>query len=505
MVLFNKGEKMKIISMYLPQFHRVKENDEWWGEGFTEWTAVKNAQKYYPTQKQPKEPLNGYYYDLMDKNTMKWQAELMHRYGIYGVAFYHYWFKDGRRILERPAENLLNWKDVEIPFCFSWANETWARSWSNISEKNAWSTIIDSSLCEKDDKGILLEQEYGGKKEWKEHFDYLKMFFEDDRYIKINGRPVIIIYKPLSIPCLPQMISYWRTLSAQEEFQDIFVIGNNAEIDGYIDATLLQEPQNTLRSYRSDRIVEYERICEQILRQPIRRENQLFYCGFPGYDDSPRRGEGGTFISGATPQKFENFMTKLIAKGKYCLNEFTFINAWNEWGEGMYLEPDTENEYGMLEAISNAIIRSEKELWNDNSTMQEEIGYLSSLNRYESYWRIMDKWLLILEKKIDITNYFIIHGYSNIALYGIGMLCGHLINQLDTSAVCIDYGIDQRGNDVQRPFRIYKPEDNWPFTQAIIVTATFDYANISTLISKKIDVPIVSLGEIIQELLENNN
>ena len=118
---------MKVIAMYLPQFHRVKENDEWWGEGFTEWTAVRGAKQLFNGHYQPRIPQNRNYYDLLEKDTMLWQASLMKQYGIDGMCIYHYWFKDGRKILEKPAENLLQWKDVDMPFCFSWANETWAR------------------------------------------------------------------------------------------------------------------------------------------------------------------------------------------------------------------------------------------------------------------------------------------------------------------------------------------------------------------------------------------
>lgn len=126
---------MKIFTMYLPQFHRTLENDAWWGEGFTDWVSTKNVAPLFSGHVQPRIPLNSNYYDLTEKETMKWQAELMHQYGIDGMCIYHYWFKDGRKVLEKPAENLLKWKDIDMPFCFYWANESWARSWSNVPEK----------------------------------------------------------------------------------------------------------------------------------------------------------------------------------------------------------------------------------------------------------------------------------------------------------------------------------------------------------------------------------
>ena len=188
---------MKVIAMYLPQFHRVQENDVWWGEGFTEWTAVRSAEPLFPWHEQPHAPLDGRYYDLMDPETMRWQAELMHRYGVDGMCFYHYYFKDGRRILERPAENLLQWKDIDMPFCFSWANESWVRSWSRMSqiEGNPWSVKFDG-VAQPGDDGVLLAQGYGDELAWREHYAYLSPFFHDSRYILHENMPVFLIYKP---------------------------------------------------------------------------------------------------------------------------------------------------------------------------------------------------------------------------------------------------------------------------------------------------------------------
>ena len=196
--------KPKIIVRYLPQFHRTKENDEWWGEGFTEWTTVRKGKSLYNGHLQPREPLNGNYYNLLDKNTMKWQADLARKYGIDGFAFYHYWFKDGKQILERPAENLLKWKDIDMPFCFCWANETWSRTWSNLMNGNVWAGEFEQK-SECNDNGILLDQKYGLSGAWIDHIKYLIPFFQDKRYIKHNGKPVFMIYHPEEMHCLPDM------------------------------------------------------------------------------------------------------------------------------------------------------------------------------------------------------------------------------------------------------------------------------------------------------------
>ena len=132
-------DRIRTLAMYLPQFHKTRENDEWWGSGFTDWTTVRSAEKLFGGHNQRREPLNDYYYDLLEKSTMQWQAKTAAEYGINGFCFYHYYFKRGRRVLEKPAENLLEWTDISMPFCFCWANETWARTWSNVTYANAWS------------------------------------------------------------------------------------------------------------------------------------------------------------------------------------------------------------------------------------------------------------------------------------------------------------------------------------------------------------------------------
>ena len=168
--------EIKIISFYLPQFHVIPENDEWWGKGFTDWNNVRKGFVYLKGQEQPRVPLNDNYYDLTDIDTLRWQADLMAKYNVYGQCFYHYWF-DGKLLLEKPSELLLENKDISIRFCFSWANEPWARTWDGKNH------------C------VLMPQKYGGKKDWRKHFDYLLPFFKDERYIKENDCPMFIIFQ----------------------------------------------------------------------------------------------------------------------------------------------------------------------------------------------------------------------------------------------------------------------------------------------------------------------
>ncbi|MCR5235803.1 MAG: glycoside hydrolase family 99-like domain-containing protein [Lachnospiraceae bacterium] len=352
----------KIIALYLPQFHRVKENDEWWGEGFTEWTAVKKAEPLFDGHDQPRVPKDNYYYDLLDKRTMEWQASLMHEYGVDGLCFYHYWFKDGRQILEKPAENLLEWKDIDMPFCFSWANETWKRSWSNIEDGNAWIEDHEAGVI-KEGSGILLQQEYGTEEDWKKHFYYLLPFFMDKRYIRIDDKPVFMIYKPEDIGCLKSMRDYWNKLSQENGLSGIMIIGavreqsGNDNPDGYyqrvpgeFEHCICGEPDGL-------KLFSYDKTWKKILE--FNGGKNYFYTALTGFDDSPRRGRKGNVFLGFSPEKFERYLTSLLKKSEEEGKELIFINAWNEWGEGMYLEPDQKNGYNMLEAVRNARKNSE--------------------------------------------------------------------------------------------------------------------------------------------------
>ena len=304
-------DKIKIIAMYLPQFHKVKENDEWWGEGFTDWVSAKDAKPLFDGHYQPRMPQNQYYYDLMDKHTMEWQALLMHQYGVDGMCFYHYWFEDGRMILERPAENLLQWKDVDMPFCFCWANETWAHSWSNIKNKNVWMNKGETNTG--DSEGVLLRQEYGGIEDWVNHLDYLIPFFRDERYIKVENKPLFLIYQSADIKCMDEMLLVWRKRLAEYGFDGIYVIGTfcDAWTGEIVDAELCLEPPGGMRSLYEDYTrkgvyrVQYKDVWENILKEGSMAA-KTYFGGFVGFDDTPRRGNQGIVVENETPELFES-------------------------------------------------------------------------------------------------------------------------------------------------------------------------------------------------------
>ena len=503
---------MKVVTMYLPQFHRVAENDAWWGEGFTEWVAVRNARPLYDGHEQPKAPLNDNYYDLLDQETMKWQAELMHQYGVYGQCFYHYYFKDGRKILEKPAENLLKWKNIDMPFCLSWANESWARSWSNLTEKNVWSPRgEDEEERIKNPSGILLEQKYGGEAEWKAHYEYLCPFFQDSRYIRVEGKPVFLIYQPSLIPCIQQILRYWGSMAEKDGLNGIYFISMNSfEISGF-QAYLYHEPQFTMRnvnhqeSINADKNVrmyaEYKDIWNKIIRRPSEAKKKLMQGGFTGYDDTPRRGRGGRIIGQVNPQIFQKMLSQLLKKNADMGNEITFLNAWNEWGEGMYLEPDAKDGYAYLEAVKYALehYQDEKSEFLLNTSQRAVAESAKLTERYRCYWIVLHQWMLLRENSVSIGEYLYQKGIHKVAIYGMGMLGLHLVKELENSPVEIHCGIDRAAEELHQTFPLVTPGEPIGEVDAIIVTPVYAFDEIYTTLQTKYHSKILSLMELIND------
>lgn len=348
---------MKLLAFYLPQFHEIPENNKWWGKGFTDWTNVKKAKPLFDGHQQPKEPLNDNYYDLSKIEVMKWQSKIAQEYGIYGFCYYHYWF-NGKKLLEKPLENMLKDKDIAIPFCFSWANEPWSRTWDGRN------------------MDVLMPQEYGDTKEWQEHFNYLLDFFKDERYIKIGNKPILLIYRTENIPNINEMIHYWNKLAIENDFNGIYLVEtlNSFQGKSYVDnsdAVLEFEPAYTFthglgifdkiynKIYNkifsdSLNLKNYDHIWNKILsRSPVNREGKKTILGaFIGWDNSARKGKNGVIMTNNTVEKFEKYFGLQCEKANTVYkSEYIFINAWNEWAEGTYLEPDKYNKYGYLEII----------------------------------------------------------------------------------------------------------------------------------------------------------
>lgn len=377
---------MRIIAYYLPQFHDIPENDEWWGKGFTEWTNIKKAKPQFEGHQQPKVPLNNNYYNLLDNDVKRWQVEIAKEYGVYGFCYYHYWF-NGKLLLEKPMEQMLADKTIDFPFCISWANHSWSKTWVG------------------DRKTTLIKQEYGDEKEWVDHFNYLLQFFKDERYIKENGKPLLVLYQPEVIPCLNEMLDLWESLAKNAGFPGLCLAFQTITTDFIKEA---DDPRFTYcieyqprqgRVRLTDRnlgwIKRARRKIARIIRratgidilqlgtaslQKIAHTNRIDYddvwnsiCSMrplsnksvPGafsmWDNSPRYGEKAEIYIGSSPEKFEHYMTRQI---EHCKKDYgtdiIFFFAWNEWCEGGYLEPDTDNGFAYLEGIRNALINNQE-------------------------------------------------------------------------------------------------------------------------------------------------
>lgn len=381
MAELNDSNEIKIIAFYLPQFHSIPENDKAYGEGFTEWSNTRKAKPIFEGEYQPRIPYKNNYYNLLDEGTMSAQAELAKKYHIYGFCYYHYWFKNGKKLLEKPIENMLNDKTIDIPFCLCWANENWTKKWDGGNNE------------------IIAAQDYGNINDWDKHLRYLLPFFKDNRYITVDGMPLFILYRPELIPNVKKMVSYIRKSMIEFGFKGVkiavqyptyYLEGENRKVfDYYIafepaftrdfieisnknplkrqlksilyrlngkvlidfinnikkDREIFVESQLRIRDYDED----WKNIIDRVIDCP-----KLIPGAFTDWDNTPRN-KCGIAYRGSTPEKFEFYLRKLIKKTKkdYKKN-MIFINAWNEWAEGAYLEADQKYEYAYLEAVKRS-------------------------------------------------------------------------------------------------------------------------------------------------------
>ncbi len=331
---------VKFIAFYLPQFHEIPENNEWWGKGFTEWERVKNAKPLFPGHNQPRVPYK--YYDLSDTNVLKEQSEMALKYGVDGFCYYHYWF-NGKKLLEKPLEMMLENKEIKIPFCLSWANEPWTRAWEGKS------------------KEILMSQNYGNRLDWLKHLEYLIPFFKDDRYIRIDDKPVFLIYRTESFDKFDVMMELWNDRIKHYGIKEIFFVetlnsfqkkpvckNSSAVVEFEPMFSLSRFSSNYIKSLNSKiyrlvhrtnyRLVKYEKIWRRIINRNNNHEKRLFLGAFTDWDNTPRFKEYSTIFVGSTPEKFEFYLKKQIEKVR-GEDTIIFINAWNEWAEGVHLEP----------------------------------------------------------------------------------------------------------------------------------------------------------------------
>ena len=353
-----KVPKARLIAFYLPQFHPTPENDIWWGKGFTEWTNVAKARPLFPGHKQPNLPGDLGFYDLRVPEVREAQAEMARTHGIEGFCYWHYWFGDGRRMLDRVFNEVVGSGKPDFPFCLGWANETWNRGWHG------------------QEREVLIEQKYPGEQDYRQHFEFLLKAFRDPRYLRVDGKPVLVIYAPEELP--NDLIAFWKKLAVEAGLPGLFVAGVCSDLfpidEKSLDARIPAQPA-TLVAFTA-RGSQYGkqpglagRIYDKIWRR-LRRwwpfpmvysypRQAKFYVKSPpadrrtipsplvNWDNTPRCARRGDLFIGCTPEAYRLVLRKAIADvaDRPPEHRLVFLKSWNEWAEGNHLEPG--RRYGL--------------------------------------------------------------------------------------------------------------------------------------------------------------
>jgi hypothetical protein len=346
---FSKSTPLvKPIAFYLPQFHEIPENNEWWGKGFTEWTNTSKAKPKFQGHYQPREPHGDFgYYDLNDVNTIRKQAELAKKHGIYGWCIYYYWFS-GKKLLEKPIDLLLENKDIDIDFCLMWCNESWTKSWVG----NHKDELIKCEYCENDNERFI---------------DDLKKYIDDKRYIQFNGKPLIIIYQAQNIPKIRDIISRWRKYALKIGIGEIAIFSsispytiNYMKIQDCFDGETVFSPIiyaiNSIQLNDSLFLCRYVDCLDNYIRSIEASDHNAFLSCQCGYDNTPRYDKQYRIYDLNFSAKLFYDMVKYVTDEAVKYNKkFIFVFAWNEWAEGAYLEPDKRFGYAMINTFSKAI------------------------------------------------------------------------------------------------------------------------------------------------------
>jgi hypothetical protein len=358
-ILAPEQRSVRLIAYNLPQFHPIPENDRWWGKGFTEWTNVSRASSLFRGHFQPRLPADLGFYDLRLPEARIAQAELARTYGIEGFCYWHYWFH-GQQLLERPVTEILTTGQPDFPFCLAWANESWCRTWLG------------------DDREILIEQTYSEADD-RAHARWFARAFADTRYIQIHGKPLLMIYKPVALPDARRTLDTIREECTRLGVPEPYFVGIDAHHpqtdmrDLGFDMTEHHEPQlgalGVQATYDVPLFSRFRRNLRRGILSPLYKiysyteANQLmarlrptyphFPCCFVSWDNTPRRGRNAIVMVDATPERFQEQLLLMVegVQRNHHQERIVFINAWNEWAEGMYLEPDQRFGHQYLSAV----------------------------------------------------------------------------------------------------------------------------------------------------------
>lgn len=353
--------RVRAIAFYLPQFHPIPENDEWWGAGFTEWTNTAKARPLFPGHHQPHLPADLGFYDLRLPEARDAQADLAARYGIEAFCYWHYWFGDGRRILERPFAEVLSSGSPSLSFCLGWANQTWTGIWHGAADR------------------VLAEQRYPGPADDRAHFDAVLPAFRDHRYLRVDGRPVFYVFRPEELPDPAAFVDRWQEMARQAGLDGLYLVAEVSDLgglgprytrhaeDGFDVGVYMRLPYRATRvsslrmrlGRKALRLPEVWAYSPTPLPWPPRTPNpdRLQPCVYPNWDNSPRSGRRGVVLTGSTPEKFRAHVRQAVTvlEGRPRDERLLWVKSWNEWAEGNYLEPDLEVGHARLQVISEEI------------------------------------------------------------------------------------------------------------------------------------------------------
>ena len=360
---------MEVIAYYLPQFYPFEENNQWWGEGFTEWTNVGKAEKLFRQHYQPKVPAHLGYYDLRVPEVRERQVELARESGVTAFCYWHYWFGNGRRLLDMPMKELMKTGKPDFPFCLGWANESWKAKVWNLSDENR--------------DTILMEQKYPGVDDIIEHFNEVLPMLSDVRYLKTDDRPIFVVYKPLLLPNPSEYLNIWNDLAKANGFTNgLYFIGhtvNEAEKDeilkiGFDAVNIVRTGEHRYNRKVIKRIplrlfkwkvlgfplkLEYSFISKYFIKE-MDREETVIPTIIPNWDHTPRSGKKGVVFHNANPEIFKKHVLRALGAIWPKKRRIVFLKSWNEWGEGNYMEPDLKFGKEYINSLGSAISEFEK-------------------------------------------------------------------------------------------------------------------------------------------------
>jgi lipopolysaccharide biosynthesis protein len=344
----------RLIAYYLPQFHPIPENDAWWGKGFTEWTNVAKAARLFPGHYQPHVPADLGFYDLRLPEVRDAQAALAREYGIEAFCYYHYWFA-GKRLLERPFDEVLRSGRPDFPFCLCWANESWSGTWHGAERR------------------MLIEQTYPGPDDHRRHFDALLPAFCDPRYVRVDGKPLFLIYQPAQLADRERTLAMWREMAAAAGLGGLHLVavvfgedwsprqnGYDAAViyrlharRGFHDASAAKAlaARAATKLLQLPNIVHYENAIDFMLPRSL--SHDLYPTVIPNWDNTPRSGRRGIVLHGSSPALFARHVRHALTLlgDRPAEHRLVFVKSWNEWAEGNHLEPDLRYGHRYLQAM----------------------------------------------------------------------------------------------------------------------------------------------------------